>query len=252
MLSPPAAAPLALSQLGLALLTTLLLWAAPAAAAPAALDAMIDAHRLSSPSFGTLEPAHPHGAEATPQRHAPLRWRHMAGPGAAEGACPPLLRHAFTPIQGGAAHSLCQYQGKVLLVVNTASQCGFTYQFEGLEALYRKYRDKGLVVVGFPSNDFGGQEPGSNMQIAEFCRTKYGVQFPMYEKVSVTRLDDNPLYADLAAKTGAKPRWNFHKYLIDRNGERVQSYASAVEPDSREFVGAIERLLAERTAANRS
>ena len=139
-----------------------------------------------------------------------------------------------------------------MLVVNTASECGFTYQYEGLEALYRKYRERGLVVVGFPSNDFGGQEPGTNQQIATFCRTKYGVQFPMYEKASVTRLDDNALYADLQAKTGEKPRWNFHKYLIDRQGNPVLSFASRVEPASRDLVGAIERLLAEPVPATRS
>jgi glutathione peroxidase len=228
------------------------LWVTPAAAGSAVLEAMIDIHRLSSsPGLGSWEGG-PDRAEAAPQGSPSPRWTMVAGANAAESACAPLLRHSFTPIQGGNAHSLCRYQGKVLLVVNTASQCGFTYQYEGLEALYRKYRDKGLVVVGFPSNDFGGQEPGTNKEIAEFCRTKYGVQFPMYEKVSVTRLDDNPLYADLAAKTGAKPRWNFHKYLIDRSGERVQSYASAVEPGSREFEGAIERLLAERPATRRS
>ena len=147
---------------------------------------------------------------------------------------------------------MCQYQGKVLLVVNTASQCGFTYQYEGLEALYRKYKDRGLVVVGFPSNDFGGQEPGTNKDIAEFCRTKYGVQFPMFEKQSVTSLADNAFYAELAAKTGDKPRWNFHKYLVDRQGQRVQSFASTVEPGNRDLVGTIERLLAERAPANRS
>ena len=167
-------------------------------------------------------------------------------------ACPALLQHTFPRLQDEKPQSLCQYSGQVLLVVNTASECGFTYQYEGLEALHRKYRDRGLVVVGFPSNDFGGQEPGTNKDIAEFCRTKYGVQFPMYEKQSVTRLADNPFYAELQARTGEKPRWNFHKYLVDRNGQRVQSFASSVEPGSRELTGSIERLLAERPAANRS
>jgi len=236
----------------LALLAAFALWTTPAAAGSASLEALIDAHRLSSSTGLVPWTGNPDPADAAPWQPAPLHWAQAAGANAAQGACAPLLRHSFTLIQGGDPHSLCRYQGKVLLVVNTASQCGFTYQYEGLEALHRKYRDKGLVVVGFPSNDFGGQEPGTNKDIAEFCRTKYGVQFPMYEKVAVARLDDNALYADLAAKTGARPRWNFHKYLIDRSGERVQSYASSVEPDSRELVGAIERLLAERPAAHRS
>jgi glutathione peroxidase len=168
-----------------------------------------------------------------------------------ESACPALLRHSFTPIQGGAPQSLCHYQGKVLLVVNTASECGYTYQYEGLEALYRKFKDRGLVVIGFPSNDFGGQEPGTNKDIAEFCRTVYGVQFPMYEKQSVAKLAANPLYSELVARTGQAPKWNFHKYVIDRTGARVTSFKSDTDPDSRELVGLIERLLAERPPAVR-
>ena len=158
--------------------------------------------------------------------------------------CPALLRHEFTPIRGGAPESLCRYAGSVLVIVNTASQCGYTPQYEGLEALYRKYRSRGLVVVGFPSNDFGGQEPDTNAEIAEFCRTVYGVQFPMYEK-SAAGLKTNPLYADLAAATRASPRWNFHKYVVDRSGRQVASFVSDVEPGDREFVRLIERLLAE-------
>jgi glutathione peroxidase len=162
-----------------------------------------------------------------------------------EEGCPALLRHSFTPIQGGAPQSLCRFRGKVLLVVNTASQCGYTPQYEGLEALYRRYRERGLVVVGFPSNDFGGQEPGSNKDIAEFCRTVYGVQFPMFEKQSVTRLGDNPLYAELASRTGQTPRWNFHKYVVDRSGAKVASFKSDIEPDNRDLVRLIEQLLSE-------
>ena len=139
-------------------------------------------------------------------------------PAAAAGACPPLLDHEFNRLQTGKPETLCQYQGKVLLIVNTASYCGYTHQYEGLEALYRKYKDRGLVVLGFPSNDFGSQEPGSNHEIAEFCRLTYGVQFPMFEKSSVTSLKTNPLYAELVTRTGTPPKWNFHKYLIDRNG----------------------------------
>ena len=112
-------------------------------------------------------------------------------------------------------------------------------------------RNRGLIVVGFPSNDFGSQEPGSNKEIAEFCRTTYGVQFPMFEKSSVARLDANPLYVELATKTGAAPKWNFHKYVVDRNGTPVASFASDVTPDSPKLVDLIERLLAEKYAANK-
>ena len=162
--------------------------------------------------------------------------------------CPALLARTFNRLQTGEAESLCQYEGKVLLVVNTASYCGYTHQFEGLEAMYRKYRERGLVVVGFPSNDFGGQEPGSNKQIAEFCRLTYGVQFPMYEKSSVSDLRSNPLFADLAARTGKSPQWNFHKYVIDRSGQPVATFTSQVEPTDPKLVGLIERLLDTRPA----
>ena len=164
-------------------------------------------------------------------------------------ACPALLSHSFKLLQTGDAQSLCRYHGNVVLVVNTASQCGYTNQYENLEALYRKYRDRGLVVVGFPSNDFGGQEPGTNKQIAEFCRTNYGIEFPLYEKSSVTRLAANPLYVELAKATGQTPQWNFHKYLIDRNGKPVASFASGVLPDSKEITTLIEKLLAQKPAS---
>jgi len=161
--------------------------------------------------------------------------------------CPALLQHAFRTLQTGETQSLCQYQGKVLLIVNTASYCGYTKQYEGLEALYRKYRDRGLVVVGFPSNDFS-QEPGSNREIAEFCRTTYGVQFPMFEKTTVANLAQSPLYADLAKATGQVPRWNFHKYVVDRGGRPVASFGSAVAPDARELTSLIVKLLDEKPA----
>jgi glutathione peroxidase len=165
-------------------------------------------------------------------------------PTSATSDCPPLLRHTFNQLQTGKPQSLCQFQGKVLLVVNTASKCGYTPQYEGLEALYRKYKDRGLVVVGFPSNDFGSQEPGNNKAIAEFCRTTYGVEFPMFEKTTVTELGNNPFYLELVRATGQYPKWNFHKYLVDRNGRVVASYVSDVEPQSRELVARIESLLA--------
>jgi len=157
-------------------------------------------------------------------------------------ACPPLLGHTV-PSLADQPTALCQFQDKVVLVVNTASQCGYTPQYQGLEALYRRYRDKGLVVLGFPANDFGGQEPGSNGDIAKFCELNYGVSFPMFAKSGVSAGNANPFYASLAKKTGERPRWNFHKYLIDRSGERVLSFGSAVEPDDRKLVGEIERML---------
>jgi glutathione peroxidase len=174
--------------------------------------------------------------------------RAQAPAAAASADCPALLRHSFNSLQTGETRSLCQYRGKVLLVVNTASFCGYTRQYEGLEALYRKYRDRGLVVLGFPANDFGGQEPGSNKEIAEFCRTTYGIEFPLFEKADKTRLAANPLYAELIRMSGQAPKWNFHKYLVDRSGQRVQSFGSGVEPDQRELVRAVEALLAEKPA----
>jgi glutathione peroxidase len=161
-------------------------------------------------------------------------------------ACPALLRYTFNGLQTGKPQSLCDFRGKVLVIVNTASYCGYTNQYAGLEALYRKYRERGLVVIGFPSNDFGSQEPGSNKEIAEFCRTTYGVEFPMFEKTSVARLETQPFYSALVKASGEAPKWNFHKYLVDRTGTRVVSYASAVEPTQREFVASIERLLADK------
>ena len=164
-------------------------------------------------------------------------------------ACPALLDYEFNRLQTGKPESLCQYRGKVLLIVNTASFCGYTHQYEGLEAMYRKYKDRGLVVLGFPSNDFGSQEPGSNKEIAEFCRLTYGVQFPMFEKSSVSSLQSNPLYAELRAKTGQTPKWNFFKYVIDRNGKPAGTFASAVEPDNRDLLALVEKLLADKPAS---
>jgi glutathione peroxidase len=164
-------------------------------------------------------------------------------------ACPAVLNYTFNSLQTGKIESLCQYRGKVLLIVNTASFCGYTHQYEGLEALYRKYKSRGLVVLGFPTNDFGGQEPGSNHEIAEFCRLTYGVEFPMFEKSSIKSLKTNPLYAELAVRTGQSPQWNFHKYVVDREGERVTSFGSRVEPDNAELVTTLEKLLAAKPAA---
>ena len=162
-----------------------------------------------------------------------------------DAVCPALLQHTFNRLQTGQPQSLCQFQGKVLLVVNTASYCGYTHQYEGLEAMYRKYKDRGLVIVGFPSNDFS-QEPGTNKEVAEFCRTTYGVDFPQFEKSSVAHLSANPLYAALAKQTGKKPQWNFYKFVVDRSGKPVATFPSATAPDNPELTTLIEKLLAEK------
>src|SRR4051812_7388010 len=154
-------------------------------------------------------------------------------------ACPALLDRKVETVDEK-QQSLCEYQGKVLLVVNTASQCGYTPQYEGLEALYRKYRGRGLVVLGFPSNDFGGQEPGSNKEIASFCFNQYAVDFPVFGK---TILKQNGFFGELQKTTRQAPAWNFHKYLVDRTGTRVQSFATQVEPNDPKLVSAIEKLL---------
>lgn len=169
-----------------------------------------------------------------------------ASPAPAPTSCPPLLQHEFKRLQDDAPQALCQYAGKVLLVVNTASYCGYTPQYEGLEALHARYAARGLVVLGFPSNDFGRQEPGDSRQIADFCFNTYGVKFPMFAKSSVSGRDANPLYVALARATGKAPAWNFHKYLVDRQGRVVAGYASKVEPTSAELVAAIEKALATR------
>ena len=160
-------------------------------------------------------------------------------------ACPPLLDLKVSTLTEDGV-PLCRYQGKVLLVVNTASQCGYTPQYDGLEKLHRRYRDKGLVVMGFPSNDFGAQEPGSNKDIAQFCEVNYGVTFPMFAKSPVAKGAVNPFYERLAKVSGSRPQWNFHKYLVDRKGEKVLAYESAVTPNDPKFVKEIERLLAQK------
>ena len=158
-------------------------------------------------------------------------------------ACPPLLQHTLPRLQDEKPQSLCQYAGCAVLVVNTASYCGFTGQYKGLEALHQRYQARGLVVLGFPANDFGRQEPGSNQAIADFCENTYGVRFPMLSKTVVVGSAANPLYRQLAARTGEAPSWNFHKYLISRDGQRVQSFPSAMAPDNPAIVMAIEKYL---------
>ncbi|MET3130186.1 glutathione peroxidase [Oxalobacteraceae bacterium GrIS 1.11] len=172
----------------------------------------------------------------------------VAAPASAQSAqsaaCPSILKQTFKRLQDEAPQDLCQYAGKVVLVVNTASYCGYTNQYEGLEAMYAKYGSRGLVVLGFPSNDFGKQEPGSSKEIADFCYNTYGVKFPMFAKSAVSGPNPNPLYANLIKLTGKTPAWNFHKYLIDRNGKVLDSFPSKVTPTDQALVSAVEKALA--------
>jgi glutathione peroxidase len=158
-------------------------------------------------------------------------------------ACSNLLHKTYKRLQDDAPQDLCQYAGKVLLIVNTASYCGFTSQYEGLERLHAERKDKGLVVLGFPSNDFGQQEPGSSKQIADFCANTYGVKFPMFEKSVVSGSGANQLYRELGQATGKTPQWNFHKYLIGRDGKVLSSYASMVSPQDKRLLTDIDRAL---------
>lgn len=137
---------------------------------------------------------------------------------------------------------LADYKGKVLLLVNVASKCGFTPQYTALESLYEKYKDQGLVVIGFPANNFGGQEPGSNEEIKTFCSRTYRVAFPMYSKISVKGEDQAPLYQFLT-ETGGEIKWNFTKFLVDKNGKVIARFESKVTPDSAELTGAVEKAL---------
>lgn len=157
--------------------------------------------------------------------------------------CPATLQHSFLRLQDEKPQTLCQYSGKVVLVVNTASFCGFTGQYEGLEQLYARYQKRGLVVLGFPSNDFS-QETGSNQQIADFCENTFGVKFPMFVKSSVKGADASPLFRQLAQLSGRAPLWNFHKYLLGRDGRVVDNYSSLTGPDNPGLLRAIEQQLA--------
>jgi glutathione peroxidase len=142
---------------------------------------------------------------------------------------------------------LAAYKGKVVLVVNVASQCGYTPQYSALEATYEKYKDQGFVILGFPANNFGAQEPGTNEEIKTFCTRKFNVSFPMYSKISVKGADQAPLYAYLTKDTptgiNGEIKWNFTKFLVDRNGNVVQRFEPAVTPDSKEVIAAIEKQL---------
>ncbi len=158
--------------------------------------------------------------------------------------CSPALDFSIRSLNGSDPVRLCdRYQGDVVLIVNTASKCAFTPQYEGLEALHENYKARGLAVLGFPSNDFGGQEPGTEKQIQTFCRLTYGVKFPMFEKTHAAKPQADPLYRYLGEVAGEYPRWNFHKYLLDREGRLVGSFGSHVRPDDPKLVKAIEELL---------
>ena len=155
-----------------------------------------------------------------------------------------LLDRSYRPLAGKAKVDLAKtYGGDVLLIVNTASKCGFTPQFEALEALHAKYKGKGFAVLGFPSGDFKAQEYDDEKKIQEFCTLTYGVKFPMFEKVHVVGADATPLYHDLKAATGDAPQWNFHKYLIGRDGKVLASFPSKIKPDDATVVDAIDHAL---------
>ena len=173
---------------------------------------------------------------------AAAAWTNRA---AAAQDCPALLNHSMPRLQDEQPQSLCQYAGKVVLAVNTASACGYTPQYESLQKLNERYAARGLVIMGFPSADFR-QEPKDNKGIAEQCFDVYGVRFPMFAKSGVVGQTANPFFAALARETGEAPKWNFHKYLIDRQGRAVASFPSAVDPLDRRLTGRIEQLLATR------
>lgn len=170
----------------------------------------------------------------------PVNYVNAAG----QSSCPKALDFNVRTLAGNEVVNLCtRYLGKVVMIVNTASKCGYTPQYEGLEALYRKYHAKGLVILGFPTNDFGGQEPGTEKQIKEFCKLTYGVEFPMFAKSHAIQAKADPIYKTLGVMAGEFPQWNFHKYIVDRNGNLVGSFNSKVTPQSREITSRIEQLL---------
>jgi glutathione peroxidase len=183
------------------------------------------------------------GAAATFTTATPaLAQTPSAQPSAHPASCPAVLKHTFNRLQDEAPQDLCQYAGKVVLVVNTASYCGYTKQYDGLEKLYAKYAPRGLVVLGFPSNDFK-QEDADSKKIADLCYNTYGVKFPMFTSTVVTGTNANPLYSELIKATGNQPKWNFNKYLIDRNGNVIDYFPSKVTPEDPALVGKIEHAL---------
>lgn len=158
--------------------------------------------------------------------------------------CQDDRQYTMRQLAGEQFDNICEtYKDKLILVVNTASKCGYTDQYDELEKLYREYKSRGLVVIGFPSNQFGGQEPGTEKKIKTFCRLTYGVKFPMYAKTQVIGKNATPFYQQLAKASGEKPQWNFHKYLIDRQGKLIGSYKSHINPYHRSIVKMIENNL---------
>ncbi len=157
--------------------------------------------------------------------------------------CPAVLQHTVERLQDEKPQNLCQYAGKVVVVVNTASFCGFTPQYKSLEELHARYKDKGLVVLGFPSNDFS-QEPNDNQKIADFCENTYGVKFPMFSKTSVRGSDASPLFKQLTQRTDTAPKWNFYKYMISRDGKEVRSFNSTTDPLGKTFLAEVDKLVA--------
>jgi len=184
----------------------------------------------------TAEPASAAAAPAAEGSAAPAA-APPATPAAAP-ATPSVYSFSMNRLDGTPA-SLATYAGQVVLVVNTASKCGYTPQYQGLQELHTKYAGKGFEVLGFPSNDFGGQEPGSAEEISKFCISMYDVNFPMFEKTKVVGEGRSPLYALLSDSYGP-PKWNFHKYLVDKHGQPVQAWPSATIPGSPEIASAIE------------
>jgi len=225
------------------------------------LDAMLPRSRplwvlvwivLASPALADHAPAHrpnpigsAFGDSSALAEHDPFPAEALSG--ARRPGCPILLDHRMNDLRGRPI-DLCAFGGKVLLVVNTASRCGYTPQYEGLQALHVRLRAKGFLVLGFPSNDFGGQEPGNSKEIAEFCSANFGVTFPMFEKVRVKGANKSPFYRGLTA--GAAPAadageisWNFEKFLIGRDGRLLGRYRSSVTPEAPELLAHLNRAL---------
>lgn len=191
--------------------------------------------------------------EKTPESPAPAAPATPATPAAPAApsapkakANPMVLSHTVKDIDGKDIN-LADYKGKVVLIVNVASNCGFTSQYKGLEALYEARKDSGLVILGFPANNFGNQEPGNNSEIKAFCESNYKVTFPMFAKISVMGEDQHPLFKQLQSQPGSiggPPSWNFTKYLVDRSGNVIARFESRVKPDDATMVGKIKELLA--------
>lgn len=206
------------------------------------------AFAMDAAPAGPMPPGRP-----SPQRRALLLGGAAAALGwpltataAGPAACPSLLNHRIPRLQDEQPQALCQYAGKVLLVVNTASRCGYTGQYADLERLHQRLSARGLVVLGFPSHDFR-QELGSNAEVAAFCESTFGVRFPLFSPTRVRGPQAHPFYAELARRGGGAPAWNFHKYLVDRSGQRVQGFPSPVKPEDPVLLAALEKLLDAKT-----